>query len=573
MEGIPQDWCVVEGWLDEVALALPQTGGIQEPSRKFDSLPILSNYRASPDDSFWENFPKRDLPRKPSTRINSKNLIKLIEENKHDMSIAELKRAYKTVHDIKEGAEAYQMSELPPIMVENYESAYENGALITDKIACWIESGFVAGPFDSPPMAGFRANPLKAVVKNGKVRPVLNMSGPRGKSFNDNVDKRKLEKVHMDTAKKFGYKLRETGAKAEMSKFDFCDAYKSIPAKTSDYRLQGFKWLGKYFIETQQTFGGIPSVCNFDREGNTIKTLATIKSKVPKDSVLRILDDTSNIGKKGTGRAAAFSKEMKKICSFINMPLAQNCPNKEKAFEVEERGIVMGIGFDSRNMTWFLPKEKGERTIRRCLDIYDKQVVDLKTMEKVMGSVNDLAQMAPFVKFYKNSGNALLTSFEGNYDRLRTVPAIVKQDMLVCAKIARDAMRELPIPARPCPGPLSTLTFYSDAAGASFTLVNGERKFHSNTHKGVACVGGTSKDDIWTWSRVSWPEKFLTEARDSEGKFYGSKSTTLECIGLLLPMTRGLYAGNSFNSKLTILRWCTAGEMEQSDSILRQLRS
>ncbi len=110
----------------------------------------------------------------------------------------------------------------------------------------------------------------------------------------------------MDTAKKFGYKLKETGTEAEMSKFDFCDAYKSIPAKTSDYRLQGFKWLGKYFVETQQTFGGIPSVCNFDREGNTVKTLATIRIKVPKDTVLRILDDTSNIGKKKHRKSSCF---------------------------------------------------------------------------------------------------------------------------------------------------------------------------------------------------------------------------------------------------------------------------
>ena len=74
--------------------------------------------------------------------------------------------------------------------------AYENGALLTDVIATWIKKGFVAGPFDAPPMAGFRANPLAAVVRNGKVRPILNMSGPKGKSFNDNVDKARLERLH-----------------------------------------------------------------------------------------------------------------------------------------------------------------------------------------------------------------------------------------------------------------------------------------------------------------------------------------------------------------------------------------
>ena len=59
----------------------------------------------------------------------------------------------------------------------------------------------MAGPFTTPPVPGFRANPLGVVVRNSKVRPILIMSGPVGRSFNDNVDESKLEKLHMGTAK------------------------------------------------------------------------------------------------------------------------------------------------------------------------------------------------------------------------------------------------------------------------------------------------------------------------------------------------------------------------------------
>ena len=41
-----------------------------------------------------------------------------------------------------------------------------------------------------------------------------------------------------------------------MSKFDFVDAYKNIPATLADLRLQGFTWLGKFFVENNMTFGG-----------------------------------------------------------------------------------------------------------------------------------------------------------------------------------------------------------------------------------------------------------------------------------------------------------------------------
>ena len=71
------------------------------------------------------------------------------------------------------------------------------------------------------------------------------MSGPKEKSFNDNVNRDKLEILHMGTAKQLGKALKEAVKDAVFSKFDIQDAYKLIPAKPKDYRLQGFSWLGK----------------------------------------------------------------------------------------------------------------------------------------------------------------------------------------------------------------------------------------------------------------------------------------------------------------------------------------
>ena len=82
---------------------------------------------------------------------------------------------------------------------------------------------------------------------------------------------------------------------------------------------------------------------------------------------------------------------------------------------------------------------------------------------------------------------------------------------------------------------LAALTFYTDAAGASFTVVGGKRCYHDNDGKGAACIGGTSLEDIWGWTRLSWPDGLLTKQRDEKGCYFGSKSNTLECIGVLLP--------------------------------------
>jgi hypothetical protein len=67
----------------------------------------------------------------------------------------------------------------------------------------WLEKGFIAGPFKEPLLDNFRVNGMIAITKGNKTRPVLNVSEPAGRSFNNNVDIKEVEKVYMDSAKSF----------------------------------------------------------------------------------------------------------------------------------------------------------------------------------------------------------------------------------------------------------------------------------------------------------------------------------------------------------------------------------
>ena len=440
------------------------------------------------------------------------------------------------VRDLKEGTSAYQKCSLPPIKTVNSKSAYENGEMLTDTIATWVKKGFVAGPFECPPVPGFQANPLAAVVRNRKTRPILNMSGPKGSSFNDNVDKKKLEKLHMSTPKQFGQALRAAGKDALFSKFDIKDAYKLVPAKPEDYRLQGFCWLGHYFVGTRMSFGGVPSPINFDRLGQTKDLVVCLRSNTPSKHAFRALDDSPCVAPANSGITERFSKEMRELCRDTRISLADNCLLSEKAFEMVMRGTVLGVGFDSSDMSWFLSESKANKVKKRCLDAARSQHLDLKQVQKLMGSINDLAQMCPLLKFHKREGNVFLTRFSGNESILLVVPQKLKEDLLVIAKVAESAKKGLPI-ADPIAMPyLAALTFYTDAAGASFTMCGGKIFFHDNTGRGVACVAGTSLEDVWGWTRISWPETFLQQVKDDKGRFFGCKSSTLESVGLLLPL-------------------------------------
>jgi len=501
-----------------------------------ENIEKLENYEKGADEKFWGKFPSRKLPMKATTRINVNNFQKEIYRTARKMSGTEIRRAEKVVKSLKEGAEAYQKTPaLPPVIVPNAKSSLENGHLLTDKICTWIKAEFVAGPYSCPPMEGFRANPLATIKRNGKIRPVLNMSGPRGKSFNDNIDMRKVEKVHMATAKEFSYGLRESGQYAKFSKFDICDAYKLVPSKPEDFKLQGFVWLEKYFCETQQTFGSRASVSNFDRLGNTVNLMVCLNSGVPRDTTFRVLDDTPCVAKSDSGKCEKFSKEMRRLCKAIDLPLAKNCIKSDKAFENQYEGTVLGVRFSSITMEWSIADNKADKVIRRCTDAKNAGHMALKQVQKLMGSVNDLAQMCPIMKHHKGTGNALLEKFKGNENILLQTDNEFKEDMKTIAKIADKARMGLPIAARPTQPPLSCLTFYSDAAGASFSMINKEKVYKDQTGRGVCCLGGENTEDIWMGGKITWPEGLLTRTKDEKGVDFGSKSTTLEAMGLLIP--------------------------------------
>ena len=66
--------------------------------------------------------------------------------------------------------------------------------------------------------------------------------------------------------------------------------------------------------------------------------------------------------------------------------------------------------------------------------------------------------------------------------------------------------------------------------------MNGVKHFHNNENRGIACIGGTCLEDIWGWSRLSWPEGLLDSVKDEKGCYFGCKTTTLESVGLLIPL-------------------------------------
>ena len=382
----------------------------------------------------------------------------MIHEAVPKMTIHEWDGAKKSLNILSQGAPTYQLVVLPGARVKNAPSLMKCAARFTNTLATWVEKGYVAAPFFTEPLPDMRLNSIMAEEQKDKVRPVINMSSPKGRSFNVNIDKDLLGRSSMSSAKQFGEALRKSGKGSIMSKMDMKDAYKLIPAETADYRLQGFSWHGAVFVETQQMFGATPAVNNFDTPAKTIQVVARTMSKIPKELVKQTLDDTASVGPQGSGQCEEFAKNYKEVCRQLNIELAGDCPNGEKAFTNSTVGTVLGIHFNSNTLSWKLP---GNKVSDILTDIHTflggGGHVCLKQTQQLVGRLNNLCQMCPFLKGFRRPLHVLLASFAEDKNILLPVASDLMEDLRVWAAATCEASCWMPIADSPQLPPVSAL--------------------------------------------------------------------------------------------------------------------
>jgi len=487
---------------------------------------LLADYSTDPGEIFWSKFPKNPLPTKCATNISFSNLKHCLYECKKDLTTCQLLRGEKCINNLQFGADSCQKFTLPSCNTSNASNTKNYGPEITDTVAAWSFKKFLAGPFDSPPLANFRVNPLMAIDQGEKIRPVLNVSLPKHQSFNSNIDNFKLEKVNMSTAKMFSHSVYDAGVASLMSKQDMVDAYKNIPCPVSDLRLQGFMWLEKYFIETQQIFGARTAVANFDVLGKTVLDIVNANLKIPTNRLHRTLDDVPFVAPAHTNWNSEFVSEYKRVCSICNIPLAPDCSKSEKAFSETKIGKVLGIYFNTELLSWKISEEKQIKAQNCIFEALNEKPLILKKFQVLMGRLNDIGQMSPFMKGFKSNLNETLSKLHKSDNVNLTVYA--RNELIVWYNFICDSVSWQPI-AAPYRGiPLAVKSFTSDAAGHAVNLKVKDRL-------GCGNIGFDNTGKIIFAKQLFWPKEILKLARDHKNCRIGDKTTTLEFLGILLP--------------------------------------
>jgi hypothetical protein len=216
------------------------------------------------------------------------------------------KKAKKIVSILKNGSRTQLTKNLPEITCKNAKSAIEHGEMMTDTIASWVKKGVLAGPFRTKPLKNFRINPLMAVAQKDKVRPILNLSSPKNRSFNDAVLETAISKLEMSSAKIFREEIFKHGRGAVFAKYDIKDAYKLIPGVPDQWQSFGFRRLGRYFYNTTTVFGSKSAPANFDALPETLVNIVCTMQNLPKKMVHRQLDDVPIVSTRDSGLTEKF---------------------------------------------------------------------------------------------------------------------------------------------------------------------------------------------------------------------------------------------------------------------------
>jgi len=509
-----------------------------DSAKKCPDIPQLPTYRMPPPPEFWKKFPAARLPSHPSSLIDFRHLREIIDWFKPRMDCTQKLRADKVLHDLQHGSTVPFRSPLPAIHIPNTPSVEAHGEAFTDTLGWWIRQGYVAGPFVAPPLPFFRSNAMMAVEQREKIRIVMNLSAPAGESYNDAINELSLEKVSMSSARLFGYSVMDCGQGARMWKYDMQDAYKAVPAAQKDLRLQGFSWLGRYFVELKKVFGSKEAVSAFDRVNHTLVLIAAIIAKLPVGFIHRTLDDVPIVTPATSDKGKLFAEAYEDICSQIGAKLAPPCANLEKSFKDSKQGTVLGIKFDTDTLTWSISDEKKGRILSRIEGPLSGNHMTLLEVQRLTGSLNDVGQMCQFMRGFRQPLYSFLTSFEGNENISKPVPNSVREDLRIWAAALQTVAAEgFPIPPRPKSHLPSAICFASDASGAQFAKF--KDKFITLPYqgeRGAVSINCIEQEEIWFCAKITWPRPFLLKHRDSLDHAYGCKSSTLEAIGLILPL-------------------------------------
>lgn len=469
--------------------------------------------RTCPDLTFWEQFPK-NLSITGKSMINGIRLLSLALA----VGVVDTDRLNLVYADITKGADiGCQGVGRQKTVSKNSKSCDFFPEHITDAIACWINNGYAAGPFNPSEIpSDAKINSILCRQKpNGSVRVILNLSSPEGFSVNDGIDTAFFP-AEMSSTRKWLEVLNIAGLNCLMTKLDWSDAYKHIHVRPEDIRLQYFHWMGKYFAELCLVFGSASSAGIYDRAAKTVLDIVQKMSKFPAHMICQYLDDICAAAPQGSKAIFKFRDLYKNIASELGIVLAPE-DDPDKSFAPKTYGTILGIYYDTTTWTWSIPCEKLHRFLTQIRNALASDYLPNEEIWSLIGRVLHYAPLFPGGRF--NIIHLLkLNSVSTVKKELVPLTHKFKRQLYFWYLTLRATSNNASIPYISTNPPAWSINFYTDAAGGS-TFTQG--------------LGTGGVQDHW-WFYVPWSRKINCGIKTADGKKLSQKMSALELIGPLI---------------------------------------
>ena len=524
--------------------------------------PVRGRIWEDPGPEFWEEriIPFYQTPDVVVTHVNTQTWAKLTRElavtklpgweRKHQLALIVLKQ-------LEEGASSGVSGPgLLPIQVENFiENPVVDPPRVLDSLLRAVRDKTMAGPFKTAPSLCRRINSILSIPKpGGDRRVVVNLSapddshGPVDRSFNGNVDKEISSSWPLTQAnsRQFALMIRSMGAGARMGKTDLSNAYKCIPVTMEQRHLQRVMFADRVFEDLRLIFGDKHAPMFFDRFHHVIlSAFVTAPNNIPRSVWTKCIDDVPVVVPANRiDILRKYFQHYKDVCWKLGIKLSQS-EDKQKCFEEETIGEVLGIVFDTELMIWNMPQSKRKVLIKLLRELIFKPCSwSLKSWEKISGKLQYLTGLWPPGKFF-------LDPFINTVNLARVRGQIKPNKRLIRdAKVWLAVMEkgDLPIPHE----------YYGPAIGHFVTFSDAAGKIDDTPGIGllIPCQFGFSPR-VAAWE---FPRGFLVSV-DEFGKKCFNKTTCLEAIGvvsvLLLgsEILRGKCVVHKVDNVATALAW------------------
>ena len=486
-----------------------------------------------PGEDFWKNsqVPSFEAPVGVETHVNTQVWRDLSGKIYSDMQPGwerKMELANVVLSQLERGTSSGVNGDgLLPIKMPNFfENPEVDPPRVFDALLRGINSGTIAGPLLPSPGTCVRINALLSVPKpGGDRRQVGDLSSPkeseftRDRSFNKNVDPtlKTCWPLTQLTAKQFSIMVRSMGKGAWMAKTDLSQAYKCLPVAMEQRKLQRFQFGGRIFEELRMVFGDTYAPMYFDRFHTVILVVFVSDfNDNPRCIWEKCIDDVPVVVP--VNRINWLHRHVdryKDVCDRLGIKLSPM--DNSKGFEAQQEGEVLGIIFNTSDMTWTLPERKRQKLISLLRQVlFDRIGWRKKDWEKLSGKLVDFYQLWPPGRFFIES---VLRHVKLADEKSIVFPGrSVQRDVRVWLAVLENGKLPL-VPLVTDPPPTHYQT-YSDASG----------EILDTPSIGILIPAQFGQEPrVASWE---FPRGFL-DSKDEEGSKCFRKTTCLETIGIL----------------------------------------